>query len=144
MAVGDLKDPAGSYNFLVEIDGITRAAFRECTGLESTVETVEYREGGGNLTTRKLPGRTSFGNITLRWGITDDRELYDWHREVVDGATERRNGSIVLLNRRGEEIRRWNFERAWPPRYQGPEFNAEGNEIAIETLELAHEGLALA
>ena len=141
MATGQIADPYGNYNFLVEIDGITRAAFQECTGFDSSVDVVEHREGGENITMRKLPGMARYSNIQLRWGVTDDRELYEWHRRIVRGDFERRNGSIVLLDRRGEEIARWNFVRAWPLRWTGPSLNAESADVAIESLELAHEGL---
>lgn len=141
MATGEIPDPFNNYNFLVEIDGITRAAFQEASGFDSTVDVMEHREGGENTTPRKLPGQTKYSNISLKWGITDDRELYDWHRRVVQGDTERKNGSIVLLDRRGEETVRWNFFRAWPTKWDGPDLNAEGTDVAIEMLELAHEGV---
>lgn len=141
MATGHTPDPYGNFNFLVEIDGVTRAAFQECSGFGSAVDVVEHREGGENTTSRKLPGQTKYSNIQLKWGMTDDRDLYDWHRRIIRGDTERKNGSIVLLNRRGEEVARWNFVRAWPARWDGPNFNAEGSDVAIETLELAHEGV---
>lgn len=141
MATGQVPDPHGNFNFLVEIDGITRAAFQEASGFDSTIDVIEHREGGENTTLRKLPGLTKYSNIVLKWGLTDDRELYDWHRETVLGNVERKNGSIVVLNRLGEEVARWNFVRAWPTKWDGPDFNAEGNDIAIETLELAHEGV---
>lgn len=141
MATGDIKDPYGNYNFLVEIDGITRAAFQECSGFDSTIDVIEHREGGENTTPRKLPGQTKYSNISLKRGLTDDQDLYDWHRRVVNGDIERKNGSIVLLNRRGEEMMRWNFFRAWPTKWDGPDLNAEGTDVAIETLELVHEGL---
>lgn len=144
MATGEVKDPYGNYNFLVEIDGITRAAFQQVSGFDSTVEVVEHREGGENTTVRKIPGLTKYSNIQLKWGISDDRDLYDWHRSVIDGDFERKNGSIVLHDRRGQETARWNFVRAWPTKYDAPDFNAEGTDIAIETLELAHEGLTRA
>jgi phage tail-like protein len=141
MPTGQITDPYLNYNFLVEIDGISRGAFQEASGFDSTVDVVEHREGGENTTLRKLPGMTKYGNITLKWGITDDDELYEWHKAVVQGTVERKNGSIVLLDRAGEEAVRWNFERAWPAKYTGPDLNAEGNDVAIETLELAHEGI---
>lgn len=141
MATGSIPDPFGNYNFLVEIDGITRAAFQEVSGFDSTIDVIEHREGGENTTLRKLPGMTKYSNITLKWGITDDMELYLWHRQAVIGQLERKNGSIVLLGRDGQEVARWNFLRAWPTKYDGPDLNAEGNDVAIETLELAHEGL---
>lgn len=144
MATGDIPDPYGNYNFLVEMDGIARAAFQECSGFDSTIDVVEHREGGENTTLRKLPGLTKYSNIVLKWGMTDDTDLYDWHRQVIRGEIERKNGSIVVLDRKGEEVARWNFYRAWPTKWDGPDLNAEGNDVAIETLELAHEGVELA
>lgn len=135
------KDPYRNCNFLIEIDGITQAGFTDCSGLGSTTEPVEYREGGFH-TARKLPGQTKYTNISLKWGLSDSRELYDWYRKVVTGKTERRNGSIVVLDADGiTEVVRWNFFNAWPTKMEGPSFSAKGNEVAIETLELAHEGL---
>lgn len=143
---GQRVDPYGNYNFLVEIDNITRAAFQEASGFDSSIDVVEHREGGENTTLRKLPAMTKYSNITLKWGTTDDRELYDWHRQWVTGdpAAKRKNGSIVLLDRAGQEKVRWNFVNAWPAKWTGPSFNAEGNDVSIETLELAHEGLVRA
>jgi phage tail-like protein len=141
MAVGDRKDPYRSYQFLVEIEGITRAGFRECSGLDSTQDAIEYREGNEALTTRKLPGLVKYSNITLKWGITDDAELWAWRSKVVSGKIERRNGSIILLDDTGAEKVRWNFREAWPTKWTGPSFNATGNDVAIETLEIAHEGI---
>jgi phage tail-like protein len=134
-------DPYLNFNFLVEIDGITRAAFHEVSGFDSTIDTIEHREGGDNTTPRKLPGMTKHSNIVLKWGMTDDLQLYQWHRDAVLGNVRRRNGSIVLLDRRGQEVARWNFVNAWPSKWDGPDFNAEGNDVAIETLELVHEGV---
>lgn len=140
---GQRVDPYGSFDFLVELDGIVRASFAEASGLDSTIDVVEYREGGENETMRKLPAKTKFSNITLKWGTTDDRELYDWHRQWVKGdpAARRKNGSIVLLDRAGQERIRWNFINAWPVKWTGPSFNAKNNDVSIETLELAHEGI---
>jgi phage tail-like protein len=143
MPVGDRNDPFLSYNFVVEIDGIVRAGFREASGLDSSQDAVEYREGTDAFTTRKLPGLVKYGNITLKWGITGDPDLLKWRQKTADGRVERRNGSIVLLDGAGQEKMRWNFHEAWPTRWTGPSLDATGNEVAIETLELAHEGLAL-
>ena len=141
---GQRVDPYGNFNFLVEIDGITRAAFHEVSGFDSTIDVIEHREGGENTTVRKLPGMTKHSNIVLKWGLTDDTDLFNWHRDVVNGKVQRRNGSIVLLDRQGQERMRWNFVNAWPSKWDGPDFNAEGNDIAIETLELTHEGVTRA
>ena len=145
------KDPYRNCNFLVEIDGITQAGFTDCSGLSASTEPVEYREGGDNhertgrttwLEPRKLPGQTKYTNLSLKWGLSDSRELYDWYRKVVTGKPERRNGSIVVLDADGiTEVVRWNFFNAWPTKLELPSLSAKGNEVAIETLELAHEGL---
>lgn len=141
MAVGDRKDPYRAYNFLVEIDGITRAGFRECSGLDTTQDPIEYREGNEGRTVRKIPGLVTYSNVSLIRGMTDDAELWEWRQKAVDGNVERKNGSIIMLNDVGDEIARWNFREGWPTKWTGPSFNATGNEIAIETLEIAHEGV---
>ena len=141
METGKIVDPFFHFNFRVEIDGISRGHFQQCNGFDSTVDVIEYREGGGNITPRKLPGLNKFGNIQLKWGMTDDQELYKWHRKVIEGKIERKNGSIILLDRAGEEVARWNFEQAFPLKYDSPDLNAEGSDVAIEMIELAHEGV---
>jgi phage tail-like protein len=141
MPTGARQDPYGGHQFLVEIDGITRAAFRECTGLEARQQPVEYREGTDPLTVRKLPGLNTYANITLRWGITDDAQFWDWRRTAMEGRIERRNGSIVLLDEAGEEKLRWNFREGWPVAWVGPSFNATSNDVAVESVEIAHEGV---
>jgi phage tail-like protein len=141
MATGKRQDPYANYNFLVELDGITRAAFHEASGFDSTIDVIDHREGGENTTLRRLPGLTKYSNIVLKWGMTDELELYNWHKDAVKGKVVRKNGSVVGLDRSGTEVARWNFLNAWPTKYTGPSFTAEGNDVAIETLELAHEGL---
>lgn len=143
MATGDRIDPYGSFNFLIEIDGITRAFFQEASGLESAIDAMEYREGGDNSTLRKIPSITKYTNITLKRGVTDDRELFDWHKQWANGSpnAQRISGSIILLDRHGQEQVRWNFFQGWPAKWTGPSFNAQATEIAVETLEIAHEGL---
>jgi phage tail-like protein len=133
-----------NYNFLVEIDNITQAAFKECSGLDSTTEPVQYRQGGENNTVRKLPGKTTYSDIVLKRGLTDSDELWKWRKTVIDGKAERKNGSIILLDTTGEEKVRWNFVSAWPTKWEGPSFDANANDIAIETLTIAHEGVAKA
>lgn len=141
MAAGDRTDPYRGYNFRVEIDGITRGGFREASGLDSSQDPIEYREGVDSLTAKKLPGLNKYSNISLKWGITDDAELWEWRKKCVDGTVERKNGSVVLYNDAGEEKIRWNFVEGWPTKWTGPSFNATGNEVAIEALEIAHEGV---
>lgn len=144
MPVGDRTDPYRSYNFLVEIDGITRAGFQECSGLDTSQDPIDYREGIDPLTTRKLPGLVTYSNISLKWGITDDSELWDWRNDVMQGSVKAKNGSIVLMDDTGEEKLRWNFTNGWPTKWTGPTFNSTGSDVAVETLEIAHEGIAKA
>jgi phage tail-like protein len=139
MANGEKVDPYRGFSFIVEIGGIRQAGFAECTGFGSNNDAIEYREGDEPATVRKLPGLTKYANITLKWGLTDSRELYDWYRDVTQGKFERKNGSIVLLDLQGTEKVRWNFFRAWPTKWDGPDFNAEGTEVALELLELVNE-----
>ena len=87
----------------------------------------------------KLPGLTKYSNIVLKRGITDDQQLWQWHQQAVDGNVQRKNGSVVLLDRGGQEKARWNFFSAWVTKWTGPDFKAESGDVAIETLELAHE-----
>lgn len=141
MPTGDRKDPFNAYRFLVEIDGITRAGFRECSGLDSDQAPVEYREGDQDLTVRKLPGLVRYSNISLRRGITDDAELWEWRQKAASGVVERKNGSIVLIDSSGKEQWRWNFREGWPTKWTGPSFNATTNDVAIESLDIAHEGI---
>jgi len=141
MATGKRVDPYRNFNFLVEIDGITLARFTDCTGFGSNTDPIEYREGGENTTVRKLPGLTKHTNITLKWGLTDSVELYNWYRDIVKGKIQRKNGSIVLLDLDGTEKLRWNFYNAWPTKWDGPDFSAKGTDVSIETLEITHEGI---
>lgn len=135
------KDPYRSYRFKVEIGGVQRAGFRECSGLDFSHDPIDYREGPDPLHVRKLPGLIKFSNIVLKWGLSDDQELWDWRQEALDGKVVRKNGSILLLDDTGAEKMRWNFTAGWPAKWTGPSFNATGNEVAIETLEIVHEGL---
>ena len=144
MATGQRVDPYRNFRFLVEIDRIVQGGFLECSGFGSSVEVIEYREGGDASTVRKLPGQVSFPDITLKWGVTDSRELYDWHRAAVDGAVDRRNGSVILQDDLGNESARWNFFNAWPSKYDGPDFNAKGNDVAIDSLTLSCERMVRA
>jgi phage tail-like protein len=144
MPTGEIKDPYVNFNFLVEIGGITRAAFQEVSGLNATIDVIEHREGGENTTPRKLPGKTKYGNITLKWGMVEETDLYQWHLDAVNGKIERKNGSIILLDRARNEVARWNFTRAWPTKYEIGQLSAEGNDVTTVTIEIVHEGLTQA
>jgi phage tail-like protein len=135
---GGRVDPLPASQFVVEIDGIQVASFAEVSGLHSETAVIEYRTGT-DVTTRNLPSLRKFGNITLKRGVTQDAELWNWHESL-----DRRNGSIVLLDGKRNEAVRWNFVNGWPCKWEGPLLNARANEVAIETLEIAVEGIELA
>lgn len=138
------RDPYQNFNFLVEIEGIIHAGFAECSGLGSSLEVVEYREGGDPSNVRKLPGRASYTDIVLKQGISDDRQLYDWHAAALSGNVDRRDGSVILKDEAGEEKVRWNFSNAWLSKWEGPDLNAKGNEVAISTLTISCERVSRA
>ena len=113
------NDPYCRFNFVLEIDGVTKAGFSEVSGLTTETTVIEYREGNERATTRKIPGLTKYCNIVLKRGITKDRSLWNWRKTVIDGATERTNGSIILLDESRQEVARWNFSEAWPSQMGG-------------------------
>ena len=134
------NDPYRQFRFRIE--GIDEAGFSEVSFADTTTDPVEYREGNETPRFRKLSGLTKYGNITLKWGITDSMKLYDWRQRVIDHGAEgeRKPVSIVLIDEAGNDKARWEIEEAWPTKYDPPDFSAKGNEVAIETLEIVHEG----
>jgi phage tail-like protein len=133
-------DPYGSANFLVEIEGIETAGFHSVAGLDARIDVEEYREGG-DRGSRKEPGSVEYGNIVLARGVTDDGRLFDWWRRGADGAVDRRDLAVVLLDRRGNAVARWSASAAWPVRYAVSPFDSGSDDVALEILELAHEGI---
>jgi phage tail-like protein len=145
MPDGKRNDPLGQFNFLIEIDGVVKGGFSEASGLTTDTNMIEYREGAEQQgTTRKLPGLMKYNNIVLKRGWTKDKSLWAWRKKVIDGKTQRNSGSIVLLDEARNEALRWNFREGWPSKWEGPALNAKTSEVAVETLEIAHEGLELA
>lgn len=136
-------DPYGGYNFYVEWNGIIHAGFQEVSGLSSSQNPGEYREGTDPLTMRKLPGLVTYDNITLKRGTTNNDELWKWRENLMKGNADRREISIVLLDDTGAEKIRWNLTNCWPTSWSGADFNATADEVAIETLELVHEGISV-
>lgn len=137
-------DPYKNFSFRVEIDGVDAGQFAEVSGLAAEAEVIEYREGADKVTSsRKLPGRVRYPNVTLRRGLTTSRDLWEWWKTVRDGAVERRTVVITLLSDAGEPLLRWRLREAWIAKIVAPDLNATGNEVAIETIELTHEGLEL-
>ncbi len=134
-----MPDPYKGMRFRVEIHGIQQAGFSECSSVGSHLEVIEYREGGDPARVRKFPGKRSSPDITLKWGTTDSRELYDWHMQAVNGQIQKLDGSVVQLDDTGTEKVRWNFFKAWPSKWDGPTYSAKGADMSIETLTLTCE-----
>jgi phage tail-like protein len=130
-----------SYRFRLEIEGITFAQMSEVTGLQIETETETYEEGGVNDFVHQLPKRTKYQNISLKRGISELDQMWEWHRQVVSGIFERKSVAIILQDIAGNDVWRWDFEKAYPVKWTGPELRADSNTIAFENVELAHNGL---
>jgi phage tail-like protein len=144
MATGERRDPYRSFNFQLEIDGVPLGAFSECSGLTAEGDAVDYREGTDiPMNVRKLVGLRKYANITLKRGYTQDKSLWGWYANIANGIPDRRDITIVLLNEQRQPVLRWHAEAAWINKIEGPSFKATGNEVAMESVELAHEGLTL-
>ena len=137
-------DPYANFNFLVEAEGEAIGAFSEVELPSAEIEVIEYREGADKASSaRKLPGRAKYPNLVLKRGVTGSTELWQWFDALRSGNLERRTVRITLLDEARTPVVAWVFRRAWPARYDAPDLNALGNEVAIETLELAHEGFEI-
>jgi len=138
-------DPLVGFHYAVEIQGMVGGYFTECSGLGSEHEVIEHKvvDDQANEVVMKIPGRLKWENITLKRGITDNMDIWDWRKQVEDGDVEaaRSNGSIVMFDQNLTEMARWNFESGWPVKVSGPSVKSDSNEIGIEELAIAHEGL---
>lgn len=140
--VGAYQEPYRGYNFKLDIGGKTQAHFTACSSLGIDVEAIKYREGGQSQVVHRLPGRVDYGEVTLRYGLTDSKELWRWFLGAVEGKVERRNVSIVLMDSTGgRPVVRWDLMDAWPSKWRGAPLDALGNEVAIEQLTLVFETL---
>lgn len=138
--MAERNDPIRNFRYKVSVGG-TEAGFNEVSGFDISIDSIEYREGDDPTTPFKLPGLTKYSNITFKHGITDDMELYNWIKDCVEGKIERKVVTISALGEDASVIAVWELEEAWPVKYTGPDFNAMGSDVAIESMELAHEGL---
>lgn len=155
--IGDRVDPWRGYNFSVSLTDSTSAlsiafslssspaigSFSECSGLDKTLQTEEYQEGGNNGLVRKFPSRVTWSNIRLRRGVATNDQLWLWHDSFVQGNGTRRDGVISLLDEQQNAVKVWRFTRGLPVKYVGPSMNANQSAVAIEELEIGHEGIRL-
>ncbi|MBL7903857.1 MAG: phage tail protein [Bacteroidales bacterium] len=137
-------NPLLNNHFQVEWGG-NRLGFTEVTGLDMEINIVDFREGNSTETRfRRLPGLEKPGTVTLKRGILPgDNQFYEWMQTIRFNQAERRDVVITLLNESHEPVMRWKLLKAWPSKLSGPWLKSDGNEVAIETLELAHEGMVV-
>lgn len=158
-AVGTRHDPLLNHNFVISLldstsalapssppplAGILDAAaggFSECSGLELTMAAEEYKEGGNNAGVLKFVGRATWTNVTLKRGMSDRTDLWEWYAAFLEGRGRRRDGVILLLDAARQPAQAWFFRRGLPVKYTGPSLNASQNTVTIEAIEIAHEGL---
>jgi phage tail-like protein len=142
-------DPFRSFNFLISLidsSGIgapSLGGFSECSGLEMSFEVEEYKEGGNNGTVLKFPTRAKWTNLKLKRGVALSTDLWDWHYGFIQGKVQRRDGVVTLMDELHIPVKVWSFRRGIPVKWTGPSLNAAQNQVAVEELEITHEGLRL-
>ncbi|MEZ4827097.1 MAG: phage tail protein [Bacteroidia bacterium] len=136
--------PLPKFHFQVEWGG-TSIGFTEVSGLDVETEVIEYRHGASpEYFKTKMPGMQKYGNITLKRGtFAGDNEYFNWWNTVALNTIERRDLTISLLNENHEPVVVWKVKNAWPVKVQSTDLKSDGNEVAIESIEIAHEGLTI-
>jgi phage tail-like protein len=142
-AQATLPDPVGELRFRVAIAGVEIGAFAECSGLSAEWEVFEYAEGGEHRFVHKFRDRLKYPNLVLKRGVTFEDELLKWFMKYGKESPRDRRGSVTvtLLGDDGTEVSKWTFAAAFPLKWQGPSFNAKSTNVAMETLEIGHQGL---
>jgi phage tail-like protein len=135
------SDPFLGFGFELQAEGLVIGSFSEVSGLGAEIDIEEYREGGVNDFVHKLPKNTKYGNLVFRRGMTNSTVLYDWYKKVANGKIERRQITITLLDTQKSPLKNWSFKNAFPVKWNGPDLKSDGNAIAIESVEMAHQGL---
>lgn len=135
--------PFKKYNYVVAIDGVKQAGFSEISASDTEVQPIEYREGNAKyMTPGKLSGLVKYGNVTMKWGISDNKEFADWIKKCEGGETERKTIAIQLMDDTNTQVKaQWELVEAWPTKYTAPDFKATDNEVAYESIDFCHEGL---
>lgn len=133
--------PYAKFRYKVEIDGLEAGGFSEASGFDASIDVIEYREGDMVQTPMKLPGLKKYGNITLKQGVADSMVMYEWMIAGVEGEVERKTITITILDETETATSSWQVINAWPAKYTAPDFNALTSEVAIESIEIAHEGM---
>lgn len=134
-------DPYGGFRYRVEIVGVQVGGFTEVSGLERETQVEDFREGGLNDYTHKLVTVTKYPNLSLKRGLADRFELWQWYQDVVNGKIDRRQVNVVLIDESGADTWRWVFEKAYPIKWSGASLNATSNAVFVESVEFVHNGI---
>ncbi len=138
----DRVDPYNAYNFKILIGEKAVGHFTQCSGIGANIEVIDYRESGQGQVVKRLPGRVTYKDVTLSYGLTDDLTLWNWFQDVIKGNFKRENISIVLIGSNGsDEKMRWNLNECWPTNWEGTTLNALTQEVAVEHVTLTYETL---
>ncbi|MDJ0632617.1 MAG: phage tail protein [Xenococcaceae cyanobacterium MO_188.B29] len=135
-------DPYMAYNFAVEIGGVVVGGFSEVSGLSSEINLESYEEGGLNNYVHKFPKHTTYPNLVLSRGLVNIDLFYTWYQATSQGWIQQLNGTILLLNDRQITVMWWMFKNAYPVKWEGPQLNASSDNIAVEKIELVHQGIS--
>lgn len=144
---GEAQDsnwPLPKFYFNVDLGSITDVPFQEVSGLEEDSETIEYRHGNSPVfSTNNAPGLVKYGNVTMKKGVfVKDNKFFDWYNKIKMNTVERQNVVIKLCDEGGNPIMTWTLYNAWPTKITSTDMGSDGNEIAVETIEISHEGLS--
>lgn len=138
-------DPLVGFTYSLEVSGVINGFFTEVSGLGSETEIVEHKvvDKQGRDFVQKIPGRLKWGDITLKRGITEIMDVWDWRKMVEDGDTQgaRKNGSIVMLDRNFQPVAQWDFVNGWPSKVSGPQLQSDSNAFGVEEITIVHEGI---
>lgn len=135
--------PLPKFYFSVDIGDQTNCPFQEVSGLDTETQVIEYRAGNNKLfSTIKMPGIVKFGNVTLKKGIfVKDNKFWAWYSQIGMNTIKRVTVTIKLLDQQSSPTMTWTLSNAWPTKITGTDLKSDGNEVAVETIEIAHEGL---
>jgi phage tail-like protein len=137
------EDPLVGFLFALDVQGVIKGYFTECSGIGSETEIAEQKvvNEKGIQVVLKIPGRLKWGDITLKRGLTSSMDLWDWRKMVEDGAVEgaRKNGSIIMFDQSLKAVAQWDFKNAWPSKISGPTPKSDGNDISLEEITIVHE-----
>lgn len=138
--------PMPKFSFSVDLgDGMNDVSFQEVSGLESETQVIEYRSGNSKLfPTEKMPGIAKYGNVTMKRGVfVNDNTFRNWHAQISMNTIKRRTVFIKLLDENGKTVVTWQLNNAWPTKITSTDLKSDGNEVAVDTIEIAHEGLVM-